>query len=277
MAFGKSRTINLKSDVEVDALRNAAALVGKVLAEVGRRLRPGASTLELDEAAEQIVHDAGARAAFKGYQFDSGTAPFPGTLCTSVNDVVVHGIPSADAILEEGDILSVDCGVELEGFYGDYAYTFAVGEISEEKARLLQDTKQSLLEAIHMVRSGNRVGDIGYTVQSYCESRGLGVVRDLVGHGIGRSLHEDPQVPNVGRRGRGKKLKPGLTLCIEPMINLGTPEVTVDSDGWTVRTADGSPSAHFEHTVAVRKGEAEVLSSYEPIEEAMAETPAAIL
>lgn len=277
MAFGKSRTIHLKSDAEVEALRNAASLVGKVLAEVGRRVRPGVSTLELDKAAEQIVQEAGARAAFKGYQFDAGMAPFPGTLCTSVNDVVVHGIPSADTSLEEGDVLSVDCGVELDGFYGDYAYSFAVGEISEEKARLLQDTKQSLFEAINMVRAGNRVGDIGFTVQSYCESRGLGVVRDLVGHGIGRSLHEEPQVPNVGRRGRGKKLQPGLTICIEPMINLGTSEVTVDSDGWTVRTADGSPSAHFEHTVVVRKGEADVLSSYTLIEEAIAETQAVAL
>ncbi|MEM9998657.1 MAG: type I methionyl aminopeptidase, partial [Bacteroidota bacterium] len=180
-------------------------------------------------------------------------------------DVVVHGIPNG-TMLAEGDVVSVDCGVELEGYFGDYAYTFAVGEISEEDQQLLVVTKQSLYAGISNAFAGKRLGDIGYAVQTHCEDRGYGVVRDLVGHGIGRRLHEDPQVANYGRRGKGKKLKPGMTICIEPMINRGTADVEVDPDGWTVRTADGQPAAHYEHMVAVRRGRAEILSSYESIE-----------
>ncbi len=259
--------ITLKTEPDIEALRRAAALVGRAHVEVARRLRPGVETRELDRVAEEVLRDHGGRPAFKGYAFP-GASPFPGSLCISVNDVVVHGMPSETA-LEEGDVVSVDCGVELDGFYGDYAYTYMVGEVSEKKAALLRDTKQALYEGIRHMIEGRRLGDVGHAVQHYCESRGLGVVRDLVGHGIGRRMHEDPQVANYGRRGNGKKLRSGMTLCVEPMITAGTAEVKVDDDGWTVRTADGEPAAHFEHMVAVRRGEPEILSSFVPIETAL--------
>ncbi len=267
--------IHLKSERDIAAMRRSAALVGEVLTEVARRVRPGVATIELDRVAEEIVRDAGARPAFKGYRISRTDDPFPATLCISVNDVVVHGFPSP-APLEEGDIVSVDCGVELDGYFGDYAYTFAVGEISAEKQTLLEDTKQSLYEGIKNGLHGRRIGDIAFAVQSYCESRGYGVVRDLVGHGLGKSLHEDPQVPNVGRRGVGKKLKAGMTICVEPMITGGTSVVVVDADGWTVRTADGEPAAHYEHTILINRGEPTVLSSFEPIEAVLAEAGAFI-
>lgn len=259
--------IILKNTHDVEGLRNAAALVGKAHAEVVSLLQPGVETLRLDKIAEEVLRDHGGVPAFKGYAY-SGVEPFPGTLCISVNDVVVHGIPSAD-LLEEGDVVSIDCGVQLDGYYGDFAYTYMLGEVSEKNRILVETTKQALLEGINQVVEGNRMGDIGYAVQSYCEERGFGVVRDLVGHGIGTSMHEDPQVPNFGRRGTGKKLRAGMTLCIEPMINAGTAAVKVDADGWTVRTADGAAAAHFEHMVLVRKGEPEVLSSYDSIETAL--------
>jgi methionyl aminopeptidase len=260
--------IHLKSDHDVEGLRRAAGVVGEVLAEVARRVGPGVTTKELDRVAEGVMRDAGARPAFKGYRMGPDTTPFPGALCTSVNDVVVHGFPT-DEPLREGDLLAVDCGVELGGYFGDFAYTFPVGEVSEENRALLNATKQSLYEGISQAVAGHRVGDIGFAVQRFCEGRGYGVVRDLVGHGIGRRLHEEPQVPNYGQRGSGKKLKPGMTLCIEPMINRGTERVTVDADGWTVRTADGQPSAHYEHMVVVGRGEADLLSSYHAIEAAL--------
>lgn len=266
MATGR---ITLKNERDVAGLREAASVVERVLAEVASRIEPGVQTITLDRAAEEIIRTAGGRPAFKGYQMSAGDDPFPGSLCISVNDVVVHGFPSTDELVE-GDIVSVDCGVELGGYFGDFAYTFPVGEISEENAQLLAVTKQSLYNGIRKAYAGSRLGDIGHAVQSLCESHGYGVVRDLVGHGIGQRLHEPPNVSNTGRRGMGKKLKQGLTICIEPMINRGTPEVTVDADGWTVRTADGLPSAHYEHTVCVRKGGAEILSSYDLIEAALA-------
>ena len=256
--------IHLKSDRDVEALRQSAALVGQARAAMAERIGPGVTTRSLDRAAEEVVRDGDARPAFKGYTLP-GVDPFPSTLCVSVNDVVVHGMPTDDE-LREGDIVSVDCGVELEGFFGDYAYTFAVGEISEKRAALLNATKQSLYEGIRHGLDGNRIGDIGHAVQAYCETRGYGVVRALVGHGVGRSLHEDPQVPNFGRRGNGKKLRSGMTLCVEPMITAGTDQVVVDADGWTVRTADGSPAAHYEHMILVQRGGPDVLSSFEPIE-----------
>ncbi|MEM1041915.1 MAG: type I methionyl aminopeptidase [Bacteroidota bacterium] len=261
--------VRLKSEREVEAMRRSAALVGQVLTEVARRVEPGALTSEMNRVAEEMIADAGARPAFKGYRIARNDTPFPAALCVSVNDVVVHGFPS-DVPLEEGDVVSVDCGVELDGYFGDYAYTFAVGEISAEKAALLTDTKQSLYEGIRNGLHGRRIGDIAFAVQSFCERRGYGVVRDLVGHGVGLSLHEDPQVPNVGRRGVGKKLKTGMTLCVEPMITGGTHEVIVDPDGWTVRTADGQPAAHYEHMILVQRGEPAVLSSFEPIEAVLA-------
>ncbi|HLA63553.1 MAG TPA: type I methionyl aminopeptidase [Rhodothermales bacterium] len=260
--------ITLKTDRDLAGLRRAAGVVGAVLAEAAGRIAPGVTTGELDRVAEQMIRDAGGRPAFKGYR-SGDAAPFPGSLCVSVNDVVVHGIPGAYA-LQEGDVVTVDCGVELEGYFGDFAYTFPVGEISDENRALLETTKASLYEGIAAAVSGNRIGDIGHAVQRYCEARGYGVVRALVGHGIGRQMHEDPQVPNVGYPGRGKKLREGMTLCIEPMINRGTAAVTVDADGWTVRSADRQPSAHFEHMIAVRRGRPEVLSSYDAIEAALA-------
>jgi methionyl aminopeptidase len=261
--------IPLKSEAQLEALRQAAALVGQAHAEVASRIRPGVSTLELDRVAEEVLRDGGARPAFKGYAFP-GATPFPGTLCISVNDVVVHGMPAATP-LSEGDVVSIDCGAELGGYYGDFAYTYEVGEVSEKKRALLAATKQSLYEGIRHMKEGKRLGDVAYAVQSYCEARGLGIVRDLVGHGIGRKLHEDPQVPNFGKRGTGKKLRAGMTLCLEPMVTAGTEQVVVDADGWTVRTADGQPAAHFEHMVAIRRGgPPELLSSFEPIEAALA-------
>jgi methionyl aminopeptidase len=263
--------ITLKTDRDIAGLRSAAEVVGAAHAEVAVRIRPGVTTAELDRVAEEVIRAHGGRPAFKGYRSGGNVPPFPGSLCVSVNDVVVHGIPGPYA-LREGDVVTVDCGVELDGYFGDWAYTYPIGEVSEENAALLAATKQALLEGISRAVEGNRVGDIGHAVQSYCEARGYGVVRDLVGHGIGRRMHEEPQVPNVGLRGHGKRLREGMTLCIEPMINRGTAAVTVDADGWTVRTADRLPSAHFEHMVVVRRGRAEVLSSFAPIEAALART-----
>ena len=266
MARGR---ITLKTEADIAGLREAATVVGRALAAAASEIRPGVPTIKLDEAAEAVIRDAGGRPAFKGYQMGGEGTPFPGSLCISVNDVVVHGIPS-DELLRDGDIVAVDCGVELGGYFGDFAYTFPVGEISADAERLLTATRASLYEGIAQARAGSRVGDIGHAVQSYCESRGYGIVRDLVGHGVGKSLHEPPNVPNLGRRGVGKKLQPGLTICIEPMINHGTGNVTVDADGWTVRTADGALSAHNEHMVHVRRGAAELISSHEPLEAALA-------
>ena len=267
MATGR---ISLKNSTDVAGIREAAKVVEQALAAAAALVQPGTPTIQLDLAAEAVIRDAGGRPAFKGYQQGGDTDPFPGSMCISVNDVVVHGIPGAYQ-LREGDVVTLDCGVELGGYFGDFAYTFPVGEVSEDARQLLDATRASLYEGIGQAVAGKRVGDIGHAVQTYCESRGYGVVRDLVGHGVGRRLHEPPNVPNLGRRGVGKKLKAGLTICIEPMINGGTGDVTVDADGWTVRTADGAPSAHFEHMVLVEKGRAEVLSSYTLIEAALAE------
>ena len=266
MATGK---IVLKTDRDVAGIREAAAVVERVLTVAAECVAPGVLTLRLDEMAEEIIRDAGGRPAFKGYRQGGVGTPFPGSLCISVNDVVVHGIPS-DFQLREGDIVSVDCGVELGGYFGDFAYTFPVGEISDAAQRLLDTTKASLYAGVEQAVAGRRLGDIGSAVQRMCEGAGYGVVRDLVGHGVGRYLHEPPNVPNRGRRGLGKKLLAGMTLCIEPMINGGTGNVTIDDDGWTVRTGDGAPSAHYEHMVHVRKGPPEVLSSFRLIEEALA-------
>jgi methionyl aminopeptidase len=260
------RMIHLKSAREVDHLRESADLVGRTLAEVARHVEVGVTTAELDAVAEDFIRTHGAEPAFKGYEISSSIPPFPGTLCTSINDVVVHGIPD-DRPLQSGDLLSVDCGVKLNGYYGDSAYTFAIGEISAEDAALCRVTYDALNKGVAKAVVGNRVGDISSTIEAFCEQRGYGVVRDLVGHGIGRSLHEDPQVPNYGEPGRGRRLRSGLSVCIEPMINRGIGEVTTDDDGWTVRTADRLPSAHYEHMVVVREGQPEVLSTFEYIED----------
>jgi len=243
-------------------LRESNLLVSKTLAEVAGHIRPGVTTLQLDSIAESFIRDNGALPGFKGY------AGFPNTLCTSVNDQVVHGIPS-DYTLKEGDIISVDCGVILNGYYGDSAYTFTVGEVRAEVLRLLEYTRASLEAGALEAVTGNRVGDISNAVQSKAEGGGYSVVRTLVGHGLGKHLHEGPEVPNFGKRGTGTRLERNLVICIEPMINLGTKNTHVGSDGWTVRTGDGKPSAHFEYAVAVREGKADLLTTFEFIEEVL--------
>lgn len=254
--------IYLKTDEEIEIQRQSSLLVGKTLAEVAKIIRPGVKTIELDKVAETFILDHGAKPGFKGY------GGFPATLCISVNDVVVHGIPG-DIVLKDGDIVSVDCGTLMNGFYGDSAYTFAVGEVEEEVLLLLERTKESVYLAIEQAVAGKRIGDIGSAVQRHVEQYGYSVVRDLVGHGVGRNLHEKPEVPNYGRRGSGIKLKSGMCLAIEPMVNLGVKEVYQDKDGWTIRTADAKPSAHFEHDIAVRNGKADVLSTFKDIEEVL--------
>jgi len=252
----------LKTDEEVGLLKESNMLVSKTLAEIARHIQPGVTTLYLDEIAETFIRDHSAVPAFKGY------GGFPNTLCTSVNEEVVHGIPSAYE-LREGDIISVDCGVILNGWYGDSAYTFAVGEISDEIRKLIEFTKASLEEGVKAAVAGNRIGDISSAVQVKAESGGFSVVRELVGHGIGKKLHEPPEVPNFGKRGTGPKMEKGVVICIEPMINLGSKETLQMSDGWTIKTADGKPSAHFEYAVAVNRGEADVLTTFEFIEEVL--------
>ena len=254
--------IQYKSDEEIEIQRHSSLLVGKTLAEVAKVIKPGIKTIELDAIAEEYIRDHGAVPGFKGY------GGFPATLCISVNDEVVHGIPG-DRELIDGDIVSIDCGTLMNGFYGDSAYTFAVGSVKKEHLLLMQRTKESLYLAIEQAVSGKRIGDIGHAVQSYVEGFGYSVVRDLVGHGVGRNLHEKPEVPNYGRRGSGIKLKPGMCLAIEPMINLGVKEVVQDKDGWTIKTADSKPSAHFEHDVAIREGKADILSTFDYIEEVL--------
>jgi methionyl aminopeptidase len=251
-----------KTDEEVGLLKESNMLVSRTLAEVARYIGPGVTTLYLDSIAETFIRDHNAVPAFKGY------GGFPNTLCTSVNDEVVHGIPS-NYKLKEGDIISVDCGATLNGWVGDSAYTFAVGEIKEEIRRLLDYTKASLEEGVKAAIAGNRVGDISYAVQSKAESGGYSVVRELVGHGIGRKMHEPPEVPNFGKTGTGPKMEKGLVICIEPMINLGRKETVQMRDGWTIKTADGKPSAHFEYAVAVNKGKANVLTTFKFIEEVL--------
>ena len=257
--------IYLKTEDEINLLRNANQLVGQTLAEVAKIVKPGVTTRELDTLAEQFIRDHGAVPTFKGFPNPYGS-PFPASLCTSVNGVVVHGIPN-DEPLKEGDIVSVDCGALLDGFNGDSCYTFCVGEVSEEIKQLLRVTKESLYKAIDQAIVGRRIGDISYAVQSHCEQYGYGVVKEFVGHGIGREMHEDPQVPNYGRQGTGKQLKNGLCIAIEPMITLGSPEIQLMEDRWSVITRDRKPAAHFEHTIAIHHGKAEILSSFEGIEE----------
>lgn len=254
--------IQYKTDEEIRLLKQSSLLVGKTLAEVAKLIRPGVKTIELDKIAEEFIRDHGAVPGFKGY------GGFPNTLCISVNEQVVHGIPNKKE-LKDGDIVSIDCGTIMNDFYGDSAYTFAVGEVDKEILLLLERTKESLYKGIEMAVSGKRIGDIGYEIQAYTEQFGYGVVRDLVGHGLGRNLHEKPEVPNYGKRGTGVKLKEGMVLAIEPMINLGTKDIIQEKDGWTIRTADRKPSAHFEHDVAIRKGKAEILSTFEYIEEVL--------
>ena len=254
--------IYLKTDEEIEILRENNILVSRALAEVGKNIRPGITTGELNRIADEFIRDNGAVPAFLGYQ------GYPASACISVNEQVVHGIPG-DRVIEEGDIVSVDLGTYMKGFVGDSAYTFAVGEVSKEARQLLDVTKEALRRGAAQAKAGNRIGDISAAVQSYAESFGYGVVRELIGHGLGRKMHEDPEVPNYGRRGNGLQLRQGMCLAIEPMITLGKRQIFMERDGWTVRTRDRKNAAHFEHTVAVGKDGADILSSFEFVEEVL--------
>lgn len=258
--------IFLKTDDEIELMRRANRLVGLTLAEVAKNIKPGVTTLQLDRVAEEFIRDNGAIPTFKNFPNPYGD-PFPASICTSVNECVVHGIPSDKVVLKEGDIVSVDCGTLLDGFCGDSAYTFCVGDVAPEIKKLLEVTKQSLYLGIEEAVHGKHVGDIGYAVQQYCEGHGYGIVRELTGHGIGHEMHEDPQVPNYGRKGNGAMLKSSMCVAIEPMVTMGDRQIWLLPDKWSIVTRDGKPAAHFEHTVAVCKGRAEILSSFEEIEQ----------
>ncbi len=255
----------LKTPHEVALLRECANLVSRTLAEVAGYITPGQETQLLDQIAEEFIRSHDAEPAFKGYRMGA-LPPFPSTLCISVNDVVVHGFPSSYTLCE-GDLVSIDCGVFMNGYFGDSAYTFGVGDLDSESIRLCTATHEALMLGIEAATPHATIGDIGSTIQAHCQSQGLGVVRELVGHGIGSKLHESPQVPNFGRLRKGRRLRTGMTLCIEPMINLGTSEVQVDEDGWTVRSADGSSSAHYEHMICIQADTPEILTTFEYIEE----------
>ncbi|HOG05287.1 MAG TPA: type I methionyl aminopeptidase [Paludibacter sp.] len=252
--------IFLKTDEEIELLRISNQIVAKALAELASMIAPGVTTAQLDKRAEEFIRDHGAVPGFLGYN------GFPNSICTSVNEQIVHGIPSDKTVLKDGDIISIDCGAYINGFHGDSAYTFTVGEVKQEILDLLRITKESLYLGIEQAVEGKRLGDIGNAIQSHCEAHGYSVVREMIGHGVGRNLHESPEVPNYGRKGYGTLLKSGMTIAIEPMINLGKRHLVFEKDGWTTRTADRMPSAHFEHSVAIRKGKADILSSFEYVE-----------
>lgn len=261
--------IFLKTEDEIELLRQANLLVGRTLAELAKIIKPGVTTLELDKVAEEFIRDHGAIPTFKGFPNPYG-GPFPASICASVNDVVVHGIPN-DVPLKDGDIVSIDCGTKLNGFCGDSCYTFLVGEVSEEVKQLCKTTKEALYLGIEQAVVGRRLGDISYAVENHCTSHSYGVVREFVGHGVGRDMHEDPQVPNYGKRGSGPLLKKGLCIAIEPMITLGSRQIFMESDRWTVKTRDGKAAAHYEHSIAVRQGKADILSSFEEIEKVLSD------
>ncbi len=255
--------IFLKSDEEIELLRISNQIVAKTLAELAKLIQPGISTEKLDKVAYEFIKDNGGVPGFLGY---SG---YPKSICTSINEQVVHGIPSEKSILEDGDIISVDCGVYINGFHGDSAYTFCVGDVKPEIIDLLRTTKESLYKGIEQAQEGHRLGDVGNAIQSHCEARGYSVVREMIGHGVGRKLHEAPEVPNYGRKGNGIMLKSGMTIAIEPMINMGSRNLVFEKDGWTTRTIDRKPSAHFEHSIAIRRGKADILSTFDYIEEVL--------
>lgn len=265
-----AKAVHILSEAEIDLVRASSLLVGRTLAEVAAHIGPGVSTRSLDELAETFIRDHGGIPGFKGLY------GCPSTLLISVNEEVVHGLPG-DRILREGDIASVDCGVLMNEFYGDSAYTFTIGEVSEPVKQLLRVTQECLKRGIEQAVDGHRTGDIGWAIQEHAEANGFGIVRELVGHGVGRKLHEAPEVPNYGRRGNGVRLKAGNVIAIEPMVNMGRKEVRQLDDGWTIVTRDAAPSAHFEHTVAVRAGKAEVLSTFAHIEEALEKKGIAIV
>lgn len=254
--------IRLKTEREIEIIKESSLIVGKTLAEVAKLISPGVKSVTLDKVAEEYIRDNGAIPSFKGYR------GFPSTLCTSVNDVVVHGIPSQYE-LRDGDIIAVDCGAKKHGFHADYAYTFFVGNVSEVVRNFCDRTKQSLYLGIEKAIAGNRIGDVSFEIQSFVEHHGYSVVREMIGHGIGKNIHEKPDVPNYGKKGNGAKIKKGMVFCIEPMINLGRKEIRTDKDGWTTRTIDGMPSAHYEHMVAIRDSGTEIISTYKYIEEVL--------
>ena len=263
--------IHIRTEDEIDIIRENALMVTATITEVAKILRPGIALAAIDAMAEEFIRDNGGIPSFKGY--GGGSNPFPGSLCLSVNEVVVHGLPS-ERELKDGDIISVDCGFYRNGYHGDHAYTFAIGDVAPDVLTMLRITKESLARGIVQARAHNRVGDISWAVESHTfKNHGYGVVRELVGHGVGKDLHEDPQVPNFGKRGDGKKLKEKSVIAIEPMINLGVKEVYTLDDGWTVVTADGKPSCHYEHTTVIRRNGGEALSSFVPIEEAERANP----
>ena len=257
--------IFLKTEDEIELMRKANRLVGATLAELAKHIKPGVTTLQLDKVAEEFIRDNGAVPTFKNFPNPFG-GPFPASICTSVNDVVVHGIPDDKTVLKDGDIISIDCGTLLAGYNGDSAYTFCVGEVSQDVRDLLTVTRRSLTKGIEMAVAGNHVGDIGDAVQTFCESHGYGVVRELTGHGIGKQMHEDLPVPNYGSLGNGVMLKEGMCIAIEPMITMGDRKIWLMPDRWGICTRDGKPAAHFEHTIVVRRGKAEILSTFEEIE-----------
>lgn len=252
------KMVKIKTPEEIELMRASALVVSKTLGMLAGELKPGVTTNHLDKLAEEFIREQGAVPGFLGL-YDC-----PSTLLTSVNEAVVHGLPT-DKPLEEGDIVSIDCGALMNGFYGDHAYTFEIGEVDPETKKLLEVTRESLYIGIREFKNGNRVGDVGFAIQNYCESHGYGVVRELVGHGIGKKMHEDPEMPNYGKRGRGKKFVEGMVVAIEPMINMGTQRIKQLKDGWTIVTADGKPSAHFEHDVAMINGKPEILSTFKYI------------
>ncbi len=252
--------IQIKTKEEIERLRESNLLVSRTLAELAKVIKPGITTLALDKLAEEFIRDHNGIPGFKGYN------GFPNTLCTSVNEEVVHGIPSSYH-LKEGDVLSIDCGVIINGFYGDTAFTFPIGEIDDNVSRLLSYTREALEKGVENAVEGKRLGDIGHAVQNHAESGGFSVVREMVGHGLGKELHEPPEVPNYGKRGQGMKLMKGLVICIEPMINMGLRNIVQDKDGWTIKTVDSKPSAHFEYAVAVDKNKADVLSTFDFIDD----------
>lgn len=252
----------IKTPEQIELMRESALLVSKTLGEIAKIIKPGVTTLELDKVAESYIRDHGGVPGFLGLY------GFPNTLCVSPNAQVVHGIPS-NKPLESGDVISIDCGVLLNGYYGDHAYSFEIGEVNEEVKRLLRITKESLYIGIKQFKTGNRVGDVAFAIQNYCEKNGYGVVRELCGHGLGTKMHEDPEMPNFGKRGKGKMFVEGMTVAIEPMINLGTKNVKHLKDGWTILTADGKPSAHYEHNVAIVNGKPQLLSTFDYIYDAL--------
>lgn len=258
-----ARKIFYKTKEEIELIKQSAIVLGKAHGEVAKLVKPGVTTLELDKVAEEFIRDNGGSPSFKNYKV--GRNSFPASLCISVNEEIVHGIPSNYQLLE-GDIVSIDCGVFLDGFHSDSAYTYAIGDIDSDVKKLLEVTKESLYLGINKVQRGARIGDISFEIQSYVEKHNFSIVRELVGHGLGKSLHEGPDVPNFGRRGRGRKIEEGLVIAIEPMVNLGKKEIYSENDGWTIKALDKKPSAHFEHTVAVVDGKVEILTTFEYIE-----------